>query len=339
MKASSKLIQNPLVKHFLPLLLTLIFLQGCDRDNGTNIPNDLDLRQEMRDFVIGISRNAEDIDDDFLFIPQNGIELVTQSGNLEERHLRYLSAIDGNGQEDLFYAHDAGVDTDQYPDTDYLRKFLDISKNSGNQILVTDYCANEEQIDGSYAKNNDAGYVGFATTRRKLDQIPAYPQTPNNENIQDITRLTQVRNFLYLINFANYQSRQQFIEEVTATNYDLLIMDLFFNDGTPFTADEIEQLRRKKEGGRRLVLAYMSIGEAESYRYYWQPEWTSNKPDWMAKENPAWEGNFKVRYWYPEWQQIIYGNEDSYLAKIMNARFDGAYLDIIDAYHYFEKRQ
>lgn len=35
------------------------------------------------------------------------------------------------------------------------------------------------------------------------------------------------------------------------------------------------------------------------------------------------------------WQAIIYGNDNSYLKKIIDAGFDGVYLDIIDAFEYF----
>ena len=80
----------------------------------------------------------------------------------------------------------------------------------------------------------------------------------------------------------------------------------------------------------------MSIGEAEDYRYYWMPGWTEGYPDWIVEENPDWTGNFKVKYWDPDWQEIIFGNDDSYLTKIIDSHFDGVYLDIIDAYEYFE---
>jgi len=36
--------------------------------------------------------------------------------------------------------------------------------------------------------------------------------------------------------------------------------------------------------------------------------------------------------------QIIYGNNNSYLKKILDAGFDGVYLDIIDAFEYFENQ-
>ena len=80
----------------------------------------------------------------------------------------------------------------------------------------------------------------------------------------------------------------------------------------------------------------MSIGEAEDYRYYWQADWSTNPPSWIEEENPDWEGNYIVKYWEQEWQDIIYGNDNSYLKKIVDAGFDGVYLDIIDAFEYFE---
>ena len=81
----------------------------------------------------------------------------------------------------------------------------------------------------------------------------------------------------------------------------------------------------------------MSIGEAEDYRYYWREDWVAEPPSWLADENPDWPGNYKVRYWDTDWQSIIYGTGDSYLGQILAAGFDGVYLDIIDAFEYFEE--
>jgi cysteinyl-tRNA synthetase len=113
-------------------------------------------------------------------------------------------------------------------------------------------------------------------------------------------------------------------------------MDLFFHDGQAFTSEEIIRLKSKANGGTRLVICYMSIGEAEDYRYYWNSAWQNNKPSWLEAENRDWPGNYKVKYWDSAWQEIIFGNNDSYLNKILNTHFDGVYLDIIDAFGYFE---
>ena len=321
------------MKKIFFILPGVIFLFSCSKDD---IP-DLDFRQEMREFVISISEYSKVTDPDFIVIPQNGIELVTNSGDENDAlNNNYLSAIDGNGQEDLFFGYNADDEATPSEDNIYLRTFLDKSKTSGNTILVTDYCYTTSKMASSYSLNNAAGYVSFAASHRELDNIPTYPNPIYGENNSVITSLSQVKNFLYLINPEYFSSKADFITAVTSTNYDLLIMDLFFKDNTEFTAGEVTQLKNKANGGKRMVISYMSIGEAEDYRYYWQPGWETGDPKWLDDENPDWAGNYKVRFWEPEWQSIIFGDEGSYTKKILDAGFDGVYLDIIEAFEYYE---
>lgn len=320
---------------------SLIILCTCNKDNERNDSStgETIYKQRMREFVIGISQYTKSFDDDFLVIPQNGIELVsTNALGTGNPHVEYLNAIDGNGQEDLFYGYDNDDQATPSETTIYLQDLLNISKASGNTILVTDYCSSENKMSNSYTLNKNKGYISFAANHRELDNIPNFPSPIHNENNAVVSNLNQVKNFLYLINPENFATKADFIAAVTSTNYDLLIMDLFFKDGSEFSSSEITQLKNKANGGKRLVISYMSIGEAESYRYYWQPAWNSYKPLWMNSENPNWQGNFKVKYWYTEWQNIIYGNENSYAKKILNANFDGVYLDIIDAFEYYERK-
>lgn len=318
-------------------LLILSGLIGCQQEDDTLSGDSLDYKQEMREFVISISQRAKSRHPGFLIIPQNGIELVTENGEEDGPPASaYLAAIDANGQEDLFYGYNEDDQPTPTEDNQYLRSLLDISRAAGNTILVTDYCTTPQHMDDSYAKNAAEQYVSFAADHRELDHIPAYPLPIPGQNTQTITALNEVQNFLYLINPEGYSSKTDFIRAVTATDYDLIIMDLFFHDGSAFTAEEVAQLRQKSQGGERLVVAYMSIGEAEDYRYYWQADWAASPPDWMEAENPDWEDNYKVRYWQADWQQLILGDEDGYLGKILDAQFDGVYLDIIDAFEYFE---
>jgi len=321
------------MKKAILFLCLFFFAVSCNKNNYP----DLDFKQEMRNFVIGISEYSKAVDPDFVIIPQNGIELVTTSGQ-EEGTINedYLTAVDAHGQEDLFYGYNGDDEATPTEDNSYLRIFLDKSKNAGNTIFVTDYCSTTSKMAASYNQNHTSGYISFAANHRELDNIPGYPSPIYGENNGVITSLSQVKNFLYLINPQIYSSKADFINAVTSTNYDLLIMDLFFDETTEFTASEITQLRNKVNGGKRLVVSYMSIGEAEDYRYYWQSGWDSGDPSFIDDENPDWAGNYKVRFWEPEWQQIIFGNDNSYTKKIMNAGFDGVYLDIIEAFEYFE---
>lgn len=186
-----------------------------------------------------------------------------------------------------------------------LKALLNIAKNSGKTILVTDYCKTPSKMVDSYSKNSDQGYISFAANQRELNNIPSFPNSINQENNAIITNLSQIKNFLYLINSKSFSTKSAFITAVNSTNYDLLIMDLYFNDGTAFTSAEISQLKNKANGGKRLIISYMSIGEAENYRYYWQSNWNSNKPIWLDTENPNWAGNYEVKYWNKKWQNII----------------------------------
>lgn len=325
------------MKNKIILIVSFLILLSCNKDDDNNLENETEFKQEMRKFVIGISQYAKAIKSDFLIVPQNGIELVSDNGDITgQSHTAYLSAIDANGQEDLFYGYDNDDQATSVKDNSYLREFLDISKNTGNVILVTDYCSTPLNMTNSYLENENLGYISFAADQRELNNIPNFPIPINHENNIVVTNISQVKNFLYLINPSNYTTKNAFIAAVTSTNYDLLIMDLYFSDGTAFTSTEINQLKIKANGGKRLVISYMSIGEAEDYRYYWQPTWNSNKPSWLDAENPDWAGNYKVKYWSTEWQNIIYGNDNSYLKKILDSDFDGVYLDIIDAFEYYE---
>jgi cysteinyl-tRNA synthetase, unknown class len=106
----------------------------------------------------------------------------------------------------------------------------------------------------------------------------------------------------------------------------------------PFTAEQISPLKIKPDGTRRIVLAYLSIGEAERYRYYWQPKWDApeTRPKWLGLENPRWAGDYAVTYSDPDWQAIIFGAQDSFLDRLIKTGFDGVYLDRVDAFQDIE---
>lgn len=60
----------------------------------------------MRDFVIDLSIAAKTVHPNFIIIPQNGSPLITKNREKDgELTLDYLAAIDGQGQEDLYYGY------------------------------------------------------------------------------------------------------------------------------------------------------------------------------------------------------------------------------------------
>jgi len=141
-----------------------------------------------------------------------------------------------------------------------------------------------------------------------------------------------------------YQLQNIDMAAIGNTKFDLVIIDYSAagDEKTRFTNQEISMLRNSP-AGPKLVLGYMSIGEAEDYRWYWNENWDRNHdgipdpgaPSWLGLGNPDWPGNYKVKYWETGWQAIIFGDSTSYLDKIVAAGFDGVYLDIVDAYEYW----
>ena len=138
----------------------------------------------------------------------------------------------------------------------------------------------------------------------------------------------QVRSWLYQLQGADPVA-------VAASGFDLVVTD-YSRDGTEagrYRREDVERMQQSPRG-QKLVLAYLSIGEAEDYRGYWKPEWKRTPPPWLDAVNPDWPGNYKVRFWDPAWQAIIRTG----LARIVEAGFDGVYLDLIDAYEHYEER-
>ena len=135
-----------------------------------------------------------------------------------------------------------------------------------------------------------------------------------------------------------YQLQNINPDAIAATPYDLFVID-YSRDGSnaqALTADEVGKLKIKPDGSRRIVLSYLSIGEAETYRYYWKWYWGwffgVFAPDWLGRQNTEWRGNYGVRYWHEDWKRIIFSGENSYLERIIATGFDGVYLDKVDEY-------
>jgi cysteinyl-tRNA synthetase len=135
-----------------------------------------------------------------------------------------------------------------------------------------------------------------------------------------------------IVNRWLYQLENASISKILATPFDLIVID-YSKDGSDearYTRKEIQKL----QAANKVVLAYLSIGGAEDYRYYFKKIWKKHKPCWLGREMADWNGNYNVQYWSKAWQQIILG----YLDKIIAAGFNGVYLDIVDGFEYWSNK-
>ncbi|MGA2297133.1 MAG: MJ1477/TM1410 family putative glycoside hydrolase [FCB group bacterium] len=135
--------------------------------------------------------------------------------------------------------------------------------------------------------------------------------------------LTNIKRWAYQLQNININ------EIASGTSFQLVVID-YSADGTDIKKISSSQIAQIKNSGKK-VLAYISIGETENYRYYWQSSWDNNPPVWLGDEDILNPGNYIVQYWSPQWQTIIYG----YIDKIIQQGFDGIYMKGIENYYYW----
>ncbi|MCK9151069.1 endo alpha-1,4 polygalactosaminidase [Methanobacterium alcaliphilum] len=147
------------------------------------------------------------------------------------------------------------------------------------------------------------------------------------------------------------------VKKLAASKYDLLVIEptqTVKDEGSFNTQKIINRLKRSKAHDgihRKLVLAYINIGEAEDYRGYWKwsKTWVKGKSkpkDWpsyiLTPDPQGWGGNYPVAYWDGRWKDIVlYGKNQktnpywkyrSLVDEVLKAGFDGVYLDWVEGY-------
>ena len=143
-----------------------------------------------------------------------------------------------------------------------------------------------------------------------------------------------------------YQLAGLDIASAAASPYGLLVVDATtgLGDGNAMSEAQIAQLKHRPDGSRRLVVSYLSIGEAEDYRpdYFSAEYLEEDAPDWLMHENPQWKGNRIISFCDEGWQRTILGDDDgrsvynsiepSPLYRLIELGLDGVYLDRVDVY-------
>lgn len=132
------------------------------------------------------------------------------------------------------------------------------------------------------------------------------------------------------------------VAALDASTYEMLVVDVVstvqgeegFN-----TAGMVSRLKSLPDGGRRLVIAYVDIGQAEDFRTYWAADWepptltAPGKPDFIVCTDPdGWAGDYPVAYWDAAWKAVVFGGADSLLQQVLAAGFDGIYMDWVGGF-------
>lgn len=316
------------VKRLFPLAVLLLCFVA------SSAPAEVDYRAEMKAFVAAIAAHARAGDSDFGVFPQNASELGEDSA--------YVDIVSGIGQEDIHYGYTGDAKPTPSDVTAEMETNLDRFVAGGKLVLTLDYPfkqknkppkfdrKTQQRVDAAYAASQAKGYVPYVAVR-ELNALTFAPGHLPSANASPLS-WADVAEWAVQLQPARKQSRAQYLAALGASGYDLALIDYSFDGGADaeYTPEEIAALKAQLNGK---LLAYLSIGEAEDYRWYWNPSWRPGAPAWLGDENPDWKGNYKVHYWDPEWQAIIM----QYLDKIVAQGFDGVYLDLVDAYQYYSE--
>ena len=166
--------------------------------------------------------------------------------------------------------------------------------------------------------------------------------------------LSQVKYFAYQIQGLEEDGA---VDKIAESKYDLVVIEptrTVSDENRSFdTRKMVWKIRNSKASDgihRKIVIAYVNIGEAEDWRWYWKwPKQDSKKkgipsdwPKYIVKLDPdGWSGNYPVKFWSEEWKDlVIYGKNhksagsdfSSMLDEVLKDGFDGIYLDWIEAY-------
>ena len=152
---------------------------------------------------------------------------------------------------------------------------------------------------------------------------------------------------------------QDAVENLVTSHYDMLVLEPTRTDWSSNaklfnTAEMVTNIKNSFASDgihRKLVIAYIDIGEAEDWRWYWNwsLDWNCEQPipnDWpdyiITCDPDGWGGNYPVAYWDSLWQDIViwgenqnsnpYGNYSSIIDEVISDGFDGIYLDWVEAF-------
>ena len=146
---------------------------------------------------------------------------------------------------------------------------------------------------------------------------------------KELPQLKTVTHWFYHLGF---EPDENIIAQIERSTYDMVVMEPIITEANNRDFPIAEVVSRFHNSSHpKLVIAYIDIGQAEEFRTYWQNGWDVGNPEWIVGKDPDGWDTYTVAYWYDEWHHIWLG-EDGYLQAILDAGFDGIYLDWVEAY-------
>jgi cysteinyl-tRNA synthetase len=277
----------------------------------------LDFRELLREFIQRISAYARSQNPNFVVVTKGSLELLTKIDIIDVKKVSsartYMRSIDGILVDGLFFGErTVGVPTKP----ERLEKTLNyvrLAKKNNLNVMVMDYVADAQQAEQSYGFNEELELTPFVAGAKgeDLNSIPTFRKDPFMENSKSILSMIDAKNFLYLGNTSSFGRQDEFSLRIHDTNYDIIAVNIM-HGRTP-----------------------LSRQAAASHDYFWKPGWREGSPTWISGNTKDSPDRHFIQYWRPEWQNIIFGDTNSYIYGLIAQGFDGVILTGLEAYKYF----
>ena len=315
--------------------------------------NIVNYRQAMRDNIVALAEFAKSQNKDFEIIAHEGTELLHKS--LWEHHLdgynearrKEVNAIDPvfllqpkHNEPDLTYSasaekygqHLSGIAINNRFCGN--RKLSSHIKEHGLKIISIDSCSSEADLDEAIMNSVGLNSLLYAFIKPEIAFRKIKKQPIINENARNIYKIAEASNISFFIDDSLYENKEHFLQDIRDSNYDIVVIEPFFHHRNPLTKEDINGLKFKKNGAKRLVLAKMNVSEANRNDYYWQKNWQIDKTPWLVRVSFVDSNSVIAEYWNENWKKI----NGLYFKGIVDSGYDGAFLTGIENHIYFEKQ-
>ncbi len=310
-------------------------------------------RADMRDNLQMLIDYARGNRPGFKIITHEGQELLYRSAWEDARDGYNLSRRKKGSIEDTtFLSHENETPRQPKPDTPeykYLRSVDAVALNNlfcgkGREQNITfnnrlglisiDYCQSSEAADKAIVRSvldKKILYV-FENTENAFNDIASQPLI--NDSAKNVGQVAEARNILILTDDGRYTSKDRFVQDISRTNYDIVVIKPLFAHTQRFSPEDIRRMQFKKNGSRRLLIAEMNVSEASPQDYFWHERWKVGSPSWLVRKSFVEPNAVITQYWHEEWRRII----SKHFKDIIATGFDGVFFTGIQNHFYFEQQ-
>jgi cysteinyl-tRNA synthetase len=137
-----------------------------------------------------------------------------------------------------------------------------------------------------------------------------------------------------------FQTEAIKLDQLKEGIFDLVIINPYIrNSEGDIIWVKKKTIKELKESNKnyKIILAYMEIGEAKEESFYWKDGFEENPPSWLGPQSLKKRGVFNVKFWQSGWQKVLFGSDESFLNKILQAGFDGVCLGAVEGFRFWEE--